>query len=312
MNTLRQSFTKLAVLWALAIVFLGLTVTTENFFSIMNLRNILDQQAFILMIAGFATIVIISGGFDVSLGAIYILSPIVALKVENSTGSILYMVIAGAAVGVSAGVVNGLIIAYGKINSFITTLATSFILFGLAYILSDGSILTLSDIESRSFVTKKILGITSATWMAFAILIISWILLERTRFGRSIFAIGGNIEAARLSGIRVARLQIIAFTLGGLGAGLAGALNSIRTTSAQASDDFSVIFAVIAAIVVGGTSIAGGSGAIWRSVAGVFFIAILVNGFNLNGIDPVFQRIIQGLVILLAVGADSIRSTRRT
>jgi len=312
MNTLRQSFTKLAVLWALAIVFLGLTVTTENFFSIMNLRNILDQQAFILMIAGFATIVIISGGFDVSLGAIYILSPIVALKVENSTGSILYMVIAGAAVGVAAGVVNGLIIAYGKINSFITTLATSFILFGLAYILSDGSILTLSDIESRSFVTKKILGITSATWMAFAILIISWILLERTRFGRSIFAIGGNIEAARLSGIRVARLQIIAFTLGGLGAGLAGALNSIRTTSAQASDDFSVIFAVIAAIVVGGTSIAGGSGAIWRSVAGVFFIAILVNGFNLNGIDPVFQRIIQGLVILLAVGADSIRSTRRT
>jgi len=312
MNALRQSFTKLAVLWALAIVFIGLTATTDNFFSIMNLRNILDQQAFVLIIAGFATIVIISGGFDVSLGAIYILSPIVALKVENATGSVLYMVLAGAAVGITAGIINGLIIAYAKINSFITTLATSFILFGLAYILSDGSILMISDIESRSFVTTKIFGITSATWMALFFLIISWILLERTRFGRSIFAVGGNIEAARLSGIRVNRVQIFAFTLGGFGAGLAGALNSIRTTSAQASDDFSVIFAVIAAIVVGGTSIAGGSGAIWRSVAGVFFIAILVNGFNLNGIDPVFQRIIQGLVILLAVGADSIRSTRRT
>jgi ribose transport system permease protein len=312
MNALRQSFTKLAVLWALATVFIGLTATTDNFFSIMNLRNILDQQAFVLIIAGFATIVIISGGFDVSLGAIYILSPIVALKVENATGSVLYMVLAGAAVGITAGIINGLIIAYGKINSFITTLATSFILFGMAYILSDGSILMISDIESRSFVTTKIFGITSATWMALFFLIISWILLERTRFGRSIFAVGGNIEAARLSGIRVNRIQIIAFTLGGFGAGLAGALNSIRTTSAQASDDFSVIFAVIAAIVVGGTSIAGGSGAIWRSVAGVFFIAILVNGFNLNGIDPVFQRIIQGLVILLAVGADSIRSTRRT
>jgi len=312
MNVLRQSLTKLAVLWALATVFLGLTFTTDNFFSIMNLRNILDQQAFVLIIAGFATIVIISGGFDVSLGAMYILSPIVALKVENSTGSVLYMVIAGAAVGITAGILNGLIIAYAKIKSFITTLATSFILFGLAYILSDGSILMISDIESRSFVTTKIFGITSATWMALYFLIISCILLERTRFGRSIFAVGGNIEAARLSGIRVNRIQIIAFTLGGFGAGLAGALNSIRTTSAQASDDFSVIFAVIAAIVVGGTSIAGGSGAIWRSVAGVFFIAILVNGFNLNGIDPVFQRIIQGLVILLAVGADSIRSTRRT
>jgi len=312
MKLLRQSLTKLAVIWALAIVFLGLTLTTDNFFSVMNLRNILDQQAFILIIAGVATIVIIAGGVDVSLGAIYILSPIVALKVENATGSLLYMVLAGAAVGIAAGIINGLIIAYGNINSFITTLATSFILFGLAYILSDGSILTLSDIESRSLVTTRILGITSATWMAFVFLIISWILLERTRFGRSVFAVGGNIEAARLSGVRVARLQIITFTLGGFGAGIAGALNSIRTTSAQASDDFSVIFAVIAAIVVGGTSIAGGSGAIWRSIAGVFFIAILVNGFNLNGIDPVFQRIIQGLVILLAVGADSIRSKRNT
>ncbi len=309
-QVLRQSFTKLAVLWALAIVFVGLTLTTNNFLSIMNLRNILDQQAFILIIAGFATIVMISGGFDVSLGAIYILSPIVALKVENATGSIVAMVLAGAAVGIIAGTINGLIIAFGKINSFITTLATSFMLFGLAYILSDGSILTLSNFDSRSFVTRRILGITSATWMAISFLVICWVLLERTRFGRSIFALGGNIEAARLSGVRVARLQIIAFTLGGFGAGLAGALNSIRTTSAQASDDFSVIFAVIAAIVVGGTSIAGGSGAIWRSVAGVFFIAVLVNGFNLNGIDPVYQRIIQGMVILLAVGADSIRSKR--
>jgi ribose transport system permease protein len=312
MNHLRQSLSKLAVLWALAIVFLSLSVSTENFLSVGNLRNILDQQAFILIVASFATIVTISGGFDVSLGAVFILSPIVALKVENSTGSILAMVLSGAAVGILAGIVNGLIIAYAKINSFITTLATSFILFGFAYILSDGSIITLSNIESRSFVTTRILGITSATWMALLILFIAWVLLERTRFGRSIFAVGGNIEAARLSGVRVARIQIIAFALGGFGAGLAGALNSLRTTSAQASDDFSVIFAVIAAIVVGGTSIAGGSGAIWRTVAGVFFIAVLVNGFNLNAIDPVYQRIIQGVVILLAVGADSIRSQRST
>ena len=310
MNKLRQSFSKLAVLWALAVVFIGLALTTDNFVSTGNLRNILDQQAFVLIIAGFATIVMISGGFDVSLGAIYILSPIVALKVENSTGSILAMVIAGAAVGIAAGIVNGIIVAYVKINSFIATLATSFILFGLAYIVSDGSIITLANMESRSFVTTRIFGITSATWMSLVVLVISWILLERTRFGRSIFAIGGNIEAARLSGIRVSRIQISAFVLGGFGAGLAGALNTLRTTSAQASDDFSIIFAVIAAIVVGGTSIAGGSGAIWRSVAGVFFIAVLVNGFNLNGIDPVFQRIIQGLVILLAVGADSVRSKR--
>lgn len=304
---LRNSLQRAAVLWALIAVFVLLSVSTENFLSIENLRNILDQQAFILIIAAFATIVIIAGGFDVSLGAIFVLAPIVALKIENSSGSVAKMLIAGMLVGLMCGVINGLIVAFGKINSFISTLATSFIIFGIAYLVSDGAIVSLSNFDSRIYVTKRILGITSATWIAALVLLFAWLLLERAKYGRHIFAIGGNLEAARLAGVRVSRVQIIAFTLGGFGAGLAGSLNALRTTSAQASDDFSVIFAVIAAIVVGGTSIAGGSGAIWRSIAGVFFIAMLVNGFNLNGVDPVFQRIIQGLVILLAVGADNIK-----
>jgi len=304
---LRNSLQRAAVLWALIAVFVLLSVSTENFLSIENLRNILDQQAFILIIAAFATIVIIAGGFDVSLGAIFVLAPIVALKIENSSGSVAKMLIAGMLVGLICGVINGLIVAFGKINSFISTLATSFIIFGIAYLVSDGAIVSLSNFDSRIYVTKRILGITSATWIAALVLLFAWLLLERAKYGRHIFAIGGNLEAARLAGVRVSRVQIIAFTLGGFGAGLAGSLNALRTTSAQASDDFSVIFAVIAAIVVGGTSIAGGSGAIWRSIAGVFFIAMLVNGFNLNGVDPVFQRIIQGLVILLAVGADNIK-----
>ena len=304
---LRNSLQRAAVLWALIAVFVLLSVSTENFLSIEILRNILDQQAFILIIAAFATIVIIAGGFDVSLGAIFVLAPIVALKIENSSGSVAKMLIAGMLVGLICGVINGLIVAFGKINSFISTLATSFIIFGIAYLVSDGAIVSLSNFDSRIYVTKRILGITSATWIAALVLLFAWLLLERAKYGRHIFAIGGNLEAARLAGVRVSRVQIIAFTLGGFGAGLAGSLNALRTTSAQASDDFSVIFAVIAAIVVGGTSIAGGSGAIWRSIAGVFFIAMLVNGFNLNGVDPVFQRIIQGLVILLAVGADNIK-----
>jgi ribose transport system permease protein len=304
---LRNSLQRAAVLWALITVFVLLSVSTDNFLSIENLRNILDQQAFILIIAAFATIVIIAGGFDVSLGAIFVLAPIVALKIENSSGSVAKMLIAGMLVGLICGVINGLIVAFGKINSFISTLATSFIIFGIAYLVSNGAIISLSNFDSRIYVTKRILGVTSATWIAALVLLFAWLLLERAKYGRHIFAIGGNLEAAQLAGVRVSRVQIIAFTLGGFGAGLAGSLNALRTTSAQASDDFSVIFAVIAAIVVGGTSIAGGSGAIWRSIAGVFFIAMLDNGFNLNGVDPVFQRIIQGLVILLAVGADNIK-----
>lgn len=302
---LKSVANKYAIVWATLAVFILLSASTDNFLSIENLRNILDQQAFILIIAAFTTIVVISGGFDVSLGATYILAPIVGMKVENATGNLLWMLLAGAAVGLVCGLVNGLIIAYARINSFIATLATSFIIFGVAYLVSSGTIQTLENMNLRKFVTTRIFGITSATFYGILFIIIASILMERMKFGRYVFAIGGNLQAARLAGVRNAKIQIICFTLGGFAAGLAGTLNCLRTTSAQASDDFSVIFAVIAAIVVGGTSIAGGSGAVWRSVIGVFFIAILVNGFNLNGIDPIYQRIIQGVVILAAVGADA-------
>ena len=112
---------KYAIVWATLAVFILLSSTTDNFLSVENLRNILDQQAFILIIAAFATIVIISGGFDVSLGATYILAPIVGMKVENATGSLIWMLLAGAVVGLACGIVNGLIIAYARINSFIAT-----------------------------------------------------------------------------------------------------------------------------------------------------------------------------------------------
>jgi len=302
---LRGILSRFAIVWVTVAIFVLLSLTTQNFLSADNLRNILDQESVVLIVAAFTTVVLIAGGFDVSLGAVYVLAPLAALRVENNTSSLWLTMIAGMLVGVLCGLVNGLVVAYARINSFIATLATSFIFFGIAYLVSQGTILRVSDMGMRKIATTRILGITSATWIAAAIIAIAWVLLERTRFGRYVFAAGGNAEAARLSGVRVARVQVIAFTLAGFGAGLAGTLNAIRSLTAQASDDFSIIFAVIAAVVVGGTSIAGGAGAVWRSVVGVFFIAFIVNGFNLNGIDPVYQRIIQGAVILGAVAADA-------
>jgi ribose transport system permease protein len=308
----RAILSRFAIVWVTIAVFILLSLTTQNFLSADNLRNILDQQSVVLIVAAFTTVVLISGGFDVSLGAIYVLAPMVALRVENSTKSLPLTLIVGMIVGLLCGFVNGLIVAYGRINSFIATLATSFIFFGLAYLVSQGTILRIDDIGMRKIATTRILGITSGTWIAVVVIAAAWLLLDRTRFGRYVFAAGGNPEAARLSGVRVARVHVIAFSLAGFGAGLAGTLNAIRSLTAQASDDFSIIFAVIAAVVVGGTSIAGGSGAVWRSVVGVFFIALIVNGFNLNGIDPVYQRIIQGAVILAAVGADAWSRAEKT
>lgn len=311
MNKVSAYARNYGIVWAALLLFVLLAVTTPAFLTVDNLRNIMDQQAVTLIVAVFATIVLISGGFDVSLSAVYILAPLVALRMMETTDSGWVLMLVGTAVGVLCGLLNGVVVSKGRINAFIATLATSLILFGLAYLVSGGSILRITNVDMRAIATTKILGITSATWIAVICVLVAMILLERTRFGRYVFAVGGNREAARLAGVPVDRVVIWAFTLAGLSAGLAGSLNAARTLTAQASDDFGLVFTVIAAVVVGGTSIAGGSGAIWRTVVGVFFIALLGNGFNLNGIDPIVQRIVQGLVILAAVGADAWSRSQR-
>jgi ribose transport system permease protein len=300
------------VVWVTLIVFLGLSLQTANFLGADNLRNILDQQSTVLIVAAFATLVVIAGGFDVSLSAIFVLSPLVALRVENATGSMTLTVVAGVLTGLVCGIVNGVVVTVFRINSFIATLATSFIFFGAAYLVSSSSILRPENMAIRDLAATRVFGLTTATWLAAVAVVIAAVLLERCRFGRYVFAAGGNPEAARLAGVPVARVQAMTFALAGLAAGLAGTLNAAKTLTAQAADDFTLVFGVIAAIVVGGTSIAGGAGAVWRSVVGVFFIALLVNGFNLNGVDPIYQRIIQGAVILAAVGVDSWSRSRRT
>jgi ribose transport system permease protein len=303
--------TNYGIVWLTIALFVLLATTTENFISADNFRNILDQQSIVLIVAVFVTMLLISGNFDISIGAIYTLVPLVALRVFDATASIALLVMVGIAGGIAAGSVNGAIVTKGRINSFVATLATALVFFGLAYLVTGGTILRISDLEIRALVTTRILGITTSTWIALIVVIFAWVLLERTRFGRYVFAIGGNREAARLAGVPVDRIVFLIFLLVGAAAGLAGTMNTARTLTAQASDDFSLVFTVIAAVVVGGTSIMGGFGAIWRTIVGVFFIAFLGNGFNLNGIDPVIQRIIEGLVILAAVGLDAWTRSRQ-
>jgi ribose transport system permease protein len=301
-----------AIIWLVLGLFIGLAITTPNFLTGANMRNILDQQSLVLIAASLATITLIAGGFDISQGAIYVAAPLVALTVENQTGSLILAIIAGCGFGLVAGAVNGGVVTLGKINSFIATLATSFVIFGIGFIVSDRSVMRPDDREAFAVLARSdIFGITSATLIAIIVVVASWFLLSRTRFGRYVYAVGGNADAARLAGVRVRWVIASTFMLSGLAAGLAGTLRASRTMSATPSDDFSFVFTVIAAIVVGGTSIAGGEGSIWRTVLGAFFIAFMVNGFNLHQVDPIFQRIVQGTVILAAVAVDSWSRSRR-
>ena len=286
-------------------LFILLSLTTEGFFTERNIRNLLDQQSTILIAASIMTIVIISGNFDISISAIFVVAPLFALNIENATGNIYLSIIGGIGLGVILGSFNALVVTYFKVNSFIATLATSFMFFGFGYLISDRSLMRPVTDSYQQIARTKFFDITSATWIALIVVILASILLTRTRFGRNVFATGGNQEAARLAGINVPQVQAITFILLGAAAALAGIVNSSRSISAQPSDDFSFVFSVLTAVIVGGTSIMGGKGAIWRTVAAAFFLAFMNNGFNLLQVDPLWQRIILGLVIVIAVALDS-------
>ena len=299
------------IVGAAVALFALLSVQTTNFLSLTNLRNIVDQQAPILLVAAFVTLALIAGCLDVSVAAVYVLAPLVALTVENAGAGPGAVVLAGLGTGLACGAVNAVVVTRLRIPAFIGTLATSFVFFGLGYVVSDASILRPVDLSIRDVAAQPFLGLTTFAWLSIVAVAIAALLLTGTRFGRQLYAVGGNEEAARLAGVRVGRVRTLALLLTGAAAGVAGTLNALRTLTAQATDDVTLVFTVIAAVVVGGTSIAGGAGTVWRTVVGVLFLAMLVNGFNLNGVDPVYQRIVQGLVILLAVGVDSWSRERR-
>ncbi len=302
--------------YGIAVVTVGLffllVVTTDGFVSHANFRNVLDQQSSLLIAASFVTITMIAGGFDVSVASVFVAAPLFSLQVENATGSVALAVAVGVAVGLVVGIANGLIVTALKVNSFIATLATSFMVFGAGFLISDRSVLRSTTDGYPAIARTRFWGLTTATWIAFGVVAVAWLLLSRTRFGRHVYATGGNPEAARLAGVPVGRVLTISFGLAGAAAGLAGVVSSSRSLSALPSDDFSFVFGVIAAVVVGGTSIAGGEGAVWRTVTGAFFIALMTHGFSLHQVDPIWHRVIQGGVILAAVAIDTWSQRRPT
>ena len=307
----RAKLSDYGIIWVTMLLFIGLWQTSENFLTSANLRNVLDQQSLILIAGSALTLTLISGNFDISLSAIYINATIVTALVMNDTGSVLLALGSGVVIGAVFGLVNGIVVAWVRINSFIATLATSFVFDGIGFLLSDRSIVRVDDRDFSTIARGRDWGLTNATWIAVVVVVVFSLILERSRYGRHLFAAGGNPEAARLAGIRVETVVATSFIITGAAAGLAGSLLASRTLSAQPSDDFSFVFSVLTAVIIGGTSIAGGEGAVWRTVLGAFFIALLTNGFNLHQIDPIIQRLIQGSVILAAVAADNWTRNRR-
>jgi ribose transport system permease protein len=294
-----------AIVIPFVILFVLLAVASPPFLTTTNLLNILDQQAAVLIIAAAGTLVLVSGGIDLSVGAVAYLAAVVAATIALDAGA-LAAISAGILIGVVAGLANGVIVTFFRINSLIATLAMSFLIAGLAALVAGGSLIVLFEVEGFAALARTdILGVRSSTWIMIVAVVIIGLLLARTVAGRYMYAVGGNAEAASLAGVPVRAVRLFTFALSGAAAGLGGVLIASRTLSAQATPGTELTFTVLAGIVVGGTSIAGGEGAVWRTVVGVLFIALIGNGFNLLGYDPLYRQVALGLIILLAVGVDA-------
>jgi ribose transport system permease protein len=287
-------------------LFAVLSLTSSSFATRTNLLNILDQQSATLIIAAAGTLVLVAGGIDLSVGATYSLAGVTSAHFARVTNPV-PAILLGIGAGLLVGLANGLVTTRLRINALIATLASSFIVSGCAALVTRGNLLVLFDRPSFGKLARtEFLTVRTSIWlMVAAVLAIGW-LLAATTAGRYMYASGGNAEAARLAGVRVDAIRVLTFVLSGGAAGLAGVIDTARVLSAQASEgDTSLAFTVLAGIVVGGTSILGGEGAVWRTVVGVLFIALIGNGYILLGLDPLYETITMGAILIAAVALDA-------
>ena len=288
------------------VLFIVLSVASGPFFTKTNLLDILDQQSSTLIIAAAGTLVLVAGGIDLSVGATYALAGVTATHLALSVSPAL-AIVAGVAVGLAVGLVNGVIATFLRINSLIATLAMSFVISGLASLATGGNlIIAYSHAGFADLARTSFLSVNTSTWtMVVAVALIA-IVLSRTTAGRYMYAAGSNAEAARLAGVRVQLIRLSTFVVSGGAAALGGVIDASRVLSAQASNGGTALtFTVLAGIVVGGTSILGGEGAIWRTIIGVLFIALIGNGSDLLGLNPLYDQIALGGILLIAVGGDA-------
>ena len=303
----------LVVIFAVAFAIVALTV--PNFLTERNMLGLLQSVVTIGIVACTMMFCLASRDFDLSVGSTVAFSGMVAVMASNASGSILVGIVAALICGGGVGLVNGVVIARFRINALITTLATMQIVRGLALIASDGRAVGINDPGFYQLALSKFLGIPTPIWVMAAFFVVFGFVLNRTVFGKNMLAIGGNPEASRLAGVNVSNMRIWIFALQGLVCAVAGVLLASRITSGQPNAATGLELSVISACVLGGVSLAGGRAAMTGVVVGVLIMGIAENVMNLLNIQAFYQYVVRGLILLLAVLLDNLRSAaagRRT
>ena len=298
-----REFGILAVLIALVIAF---SVATPTFLTIGNVRVLAEQSGGPLLVACGMTVVIIAGGFDLSAGAIFGCCGVIAVIVTNAAGPALAG-LSGLAAGAMLGLLNGWLVVYRRVQSFLGTLATQFVVVGGALYLTRGtdSIAVNSPGALSVLAGPDVAGLQIRTWLVPVVLAGVWFVLRHTQPGRQVYAVGGSLQAATVAGVRTRAVLIAVFLASGVLSALAGVLTAADAGIAQADGGVGMELTAITAVVIGGTSIAGGRGSVWRTVIGVVLLSVIGNGFTLLYVEPTYNLLVQAGIILVAIVLDS-------
>ncbi len=285
----------------LIVVCIVMVFASDSFLSVGNVTNILRQVSINALIAVGMTLVILTGGIDLSVGAVMALSGTVAAGLMSGGMNGGLALLLCLLIGLAFGVANGAFVARAGMPPIIVTLATMGIARGLALIYTGGYPISGLPSWIRWFGGGFVLGVQTPIVIMAVVYLLAWVLLERTPFGRYVYAIGGNETATRLSGVRVARYKLLVYAISGLTAAIAAVVLTSRLMSGQPNAGEGFELDAIAAVVLGGTSIAGGRGSLIGTLLGALLLGVLNNGLNMVGVNPYVQTVVKGGIILLAI-----------
>lgn len=288
----------------LIILCLIVSIIAPRFLTLGNITNVLTQVSVNAIIALGMTFVILTGGIDLSVGSTVAITGAVAAYMVKGNVNVLVAVILAIIIGAAIGYLNGFIVARGKIQAFIATLATMTIFRGVTYVFTNGN--PISGLGNSFMVigNKKLAGLPLPVIFMILVFIIAAYVITQTRFGRYVYAIGGNEDSARLSGISTSKIKNLVYMISGITAAISGIIVTSRIGSASPNSGTGFELDAIAAVVLGGTSLAGGEGQILGTIIGAVIIGVLNNALNLLNVSPFYQSIVKGAVILLAVLVD--------
>ena len=288
----------------LLVICIFATILSPSFLSVTNLFNVFKQITVAGIVGCGMTFVILTGGIDLSVGSILGLSGVLASGVLASTGNTAVAVAVSLTVGIACGAVNGFFVSVCGIPPFISTLGMMTLLRGVILVYTKGSPIPIKSDAYKFFGKGSIAGIPVPVIILIIVFLLAHYILTQTSYGRSVYAVGGNREAARLSGIRVKTSEFLVYTLNGLMCGMAGLILTARLGSAQSTSGTGIEMDAIAAVILGGTSLSGGVGFVLPTVVGAMIMGIIDNILTLMNVNPHATNIVKGAVILIAVLVD--------